>query len=53
MAQNHSAMGKHFYNPNLGKSPLDPSYDESFNEEEEYERYLEALADKEEEERGN
>ena len=46
-------MNVHFRNPNLGLNPNDPDYDDSFNEEEEYERYLQALEDREERERGN
>lgn len=46
-------MNIHFHNPNLGLSPHDPDYDDSFNEEDEYERYLAALEDREERERGN
>lgn len=42
-----------YYNPNLCLHPQDPDYDDSFNEEEEYERYLQALEDREERERGN
>lgn len=46
-------MSIHFHNPNEGLNPNDPAYDDSFNEEEEYERYLQALEDREERERGN
>lgn len=46
-------MAIYFSNTNLGLSPQDPDYDASFNEEEEYERYLDALEEKGERERGN
>lgn len=48
-----STMAIYFSNTNLGLSPQDPDYDASFNEEEEYERYLDALEEKGERERGN
>jgi len=46
-------MNIHFYNPNLGVDPRDPDYDDSFNEEEELDRYYAALEEREERERGN
>lgn len=44
---------KAFRNPNWGKSPLDPSYDDNFNEEEELDRYYDEMDLKEERDRGN
>jgi len=46
-------MGKYFHNENLGLSPQDPEFNEDFDLDEAYERYLEALEEKEEKERGN
>lgn len=37
-----------YYNPNLGKSPDDPTYDHSFDEEEEIDLYNEACVDRSE-----
>ena len=37
-----------FYNPNLFLDPRDPAYDDSFNEEEAYDRYLDACEAREE-----
>lgn len=44
-------MGKYFHNVNEGLSPQDPEYDDSFDLDEEYERYLSAMEEKEESER--
>lgn len=46
-------MSIHYTNPNRGLKPADPDYDDSFNEDEEYERYLDALEEREERQRGN
>lgn len=46
-------MGKYFHNKNFGLDPQDPDFDDSYDLDEAYERYLEALADKEEADRGN
>lgn len=48
-----SAMSKYFHNINEGLSPQDPSYRDDYDFDEDYERYLAALEDKEEQERGN
>lgn len=37
---------RQFHNPNLGVSPYDPGYDEDFNEEDEYERYLDEISER-------
>jgi len=46
-------MGIYFHNKNEGLDPQDPRFDDDYDLDEDYERYLEALADKEERERGN
>ena len=46
-------MGKYFHNENLGLDPRDPEYNEDFDLDEAYERYLEAMEEKEERDRGN
>ena len=46
-------MGKYFHNVNEGLSPHDPEYDDSFDLDEEYERYLLEMELKEEQERVN
>lgn len=42
-----------FHNPNLCKHPQDPEYDNSFNEEDAYDAYEEALLERYELEREN
>lgn len=46
-------MGKYFHNENQGLSPQDPEFDDGYDLDEAYERYLEALEEKEERDRGN
>jgi len=46
-------MGKYFHNQNAGLSPNDPDYNEDYDLDDAYERYLQALEDKEEQDRGN
>ena len=46
-------MGKYFHDENLGVDPQDPMYNDDFDADEEYERFLEALEEKEERDRGN
>ena len=46
-------MGKHFHNINEGLSPQDPAFVDDYKLDEDYERYLESLDEKEERDRGN
>ena len=46
-------MGKYFHNQNEGIDPNDPRYIDDYDADADYERYLEALSDKEESDRGN
>lgn len=40
-----------FYNKNFGINPSDPEYDNDYDAEEAYERYLDAVEEREEERR--
>lgn len=46
-------MGKYFHNENFDLHPQDPDYNSDYDLDEDYERYLETLAEKEDRDRGN
>lgn len=46
-------MGKYFHNENSGLSVQDPDYNEDYDLDDAYERYLQAMENKEESEKGN